>query len=170
MTMDEMKPYTSKVAESRDPTGSTMRPILYHQVSPQRLFTRSGEMYYFGALDAKQEDRFVKNFPGCLIDDPPGRRRWYNHVVTHGVAHGMYIHDLYCFKALSIAQQKQQSQLRGFTCGSESDSDHHDLPQQFDTSLTRWSTKIYLTLSKSGTFPPNGPTTKLLQTNSSSDG
>ena len=55
MTMKEMTSYMDvKPDKTRDPTGNTMRIINYHQVTPQRIFTRSGKMYYFGPLDAKQ--------------------------------------------------------------------------------------------------------------------
>merc|ERR1712086_924135 len=126
----------------KDPTGNTMRLINYHHPTPQRLFTRSGEMYYFGPLDTKLEDRFIKSFPVCYQDDPPGRRRWYGKVVTHAVAHGMYVHDPFCFRTLSITQQNEQSQRKGFTCGTETDDEQFDIPEQFSSSLTRWSAKI----------------------------
>ena len=80
MTMKEMTPYVDVLPErTRDPTGNTKRIINCHQVTPQRIFARSGEMYYFGPLDAKQEDRFIRDFSVYLLDTPPGRRRWYEH-------------------------------------------------------------------------------------------
>ena len=131
MTMNEMTPYVDvKPNITLDPTGNTMRFILDPQVIPQQIFTRSGKMYYFGPMDAKQEDRFIKNFPVCLLDTPPGRRHWYEHTVTHGVAHGMYMHDLFYFRFLSLTQQTQQSEFRGLTCGSKGDNDKYDLPLQ----------------------------------------
>ena len=81
-------------------------------------------------MDTKQEERFIKNFPVCIVDTPPGRRRQYEHTVTHGVAHGMYMHDLFCFRTLSLAQQTQQSEFREFPCGSEGDDNNYDLPEQ----------------------------------------
>ena len=93
-------------------------------------------MYYFGPMDAKQKDRFIKNFPVCLLDTPQGRRRWYEHSVIHGVAHGMYMHDLFCFRTLTVPQQNQQSKLRGFICGTEEDDEQFDLPEQLSTQLT----------------------------------
>ena len=122
-----------------DPTRQTMRSILYHQVGPNCFFTRSGEMFYFGPTDTKQEDRFIKNFPHCMEDSLVGRRRWFGHVTTHGTQHGIYIHDLFCFRTLTFTTQLQQLEYQGFTCDSEKDTEQFDLPEQVSIQLTRWS-------------------------------
>ena len=82
----------------------------------------------------------------------------------------MYMHDLFCFRTLTVPQQNQQSEFRGFTCGLEKDNKQFDLPEFLSIQLTRWSTKIYLALTKAGTFPPGGISSKLIQTNSYTDG
>ena len=127
-------------------------------------------MYYFGPLDTKLEDRFIKGFPVCYQDEPHGRRRWYGKVVSHAVAHGMYIHDPFCFRTLSITQQNQQSERRGFTCDTEADDEQFDLPEQFSAALTRWSSKICQAVNNPGIFPNGGPSEVILQSSLHTDG
>ena len=68
-----MGPFQDTIANlTEDLTGQTMRTIQYHQVGPNRFFTRSGQMFYFGPTDTKQEDRFVKNYLICKEDSPVG--------------------------------------------------------------------------------------------------
>ena len=80
------------------------------------------------------------------------------------------MYDLFCFRTLTVPQQNQQSEFRGFTCGTEEDTEQFDLPEQLSTQLTRWSTKIYLALTKASTFTPGGPSSKLIQSNLYTDG
>ena len=35
--------------------------------------------------------------------------RWYEHTVIHSVAHDMYMHDLFCFRTLSLAHSKHSN-------------------------------------------------------------
>ena len=127
-------------------------------------------MFYIGALDTTQEDRFIKNFPACLEDSPSGRSRWFSLLMAHGAQHDIYIHDLYCFRTLTLSTQQKQSEFRGFTCGSESDTEQYDLPEQLSIPLTRWSGKIYLGLIKSGIFPAGGKASTYIASNSLKDG
>ena len=127
-------------------------------------------MFYFGPTDTKQEDKFVKNFPVCKEDSPIGRRRWFNHVMTHGTQHDIYIHDMYCFWTLTLTTQLQQSEYRGFTVGSEKDDEQFDLLEQLSIQLTCWSGKLHLALSKSGIFPAGGTTEDYIASKSLKDG
>lgn len=69
ITMNEMGPFQDTIANlTEDLTGKTMRTIQYHQVSPNRFFIRSSQMFYFGSTDTKQEDR--KKIP--LLDEDNG--------------------------------------------------------------------------------------------------
>ena len=77
ITMNKMGSFQGIIANlTADPTGLTMRSILYHQVGPNRFFTQSGSNVLFCPTDTKQEDRFINNFPLCNEDSSVGRRQW----------------------------------------------------------------------------------------------
>ena len=45
-----------------DPSGNTMRKVLYHMDGPHRLINRSGELFYFSKYDEKNSKTFMEAY------------------------------------------------------------------------------------------------------------
>ena len=58
-----------------DPSGNTMGQVLVHQAGPTVYVTRSGDMFMFGAVDSKSQDRLNKHALTCNAWIPTCIRR-----------------------------------------------------------------------------------------------
>ena len=120
-----------------DNTGA-LRSALYYMDGPNRLISRSGDVYYFSKWDEKQQKTFISRCPkpASKSHDPITIREWYCQFHAHAKAYGIYVHNYYDFRKLP-------GDPKGFTCG---DTTHSDVPLLLESKLRLWSSTIHAAL------------------------
>ena len=129
-----------------DPSGNTKRKAFYHSDTPNRIITSTGHLFYFGQADEKTEKAFVSHVPTLRGTSAASIRSWYELFTQHASRHGIYVHPYFCFRAGTGSS-------KGFTCGTDTDSQQFDLPNELFHRLNHWNGKIHQALSKDGIFP-----------------
>ena len=132
---------TSTSNLSIDPSGNTMRKAFHFMDGPNRLITRSGDLFYFSKWDEKQQKTFISRCPkpASKTHDPSTIRDWYYKFHSHAKSFGIYVHNYFDFRQLS-------GDPKGFTCGDDTGAQLYDVPLLLESRLRIRASSIHAAL------------------------
>ena len=152
LTGSEMLPFNIATAGSPAPV-----KMIYYLDPPgigPRLITRDGLCFDLTrnerSKEASRDKQFIANFPRMQGDAPEQIRKWYREVTAFALGHNIYVHPYYLFR-------KDAAHIRGFTVGTDTITEHHDLPTRFELAITEWGTLIYTALKSDKVIPESCP-------------